>query len=333
MLSLVLGWPREAMPERSRTLVARADAVWIWPGIPLTLRRGIEIVPVAAETIRFWITRLHGPDALDKDILRAVANAAQYLKAGDESGAQTMLDALRLTELSYDGEALMCAVADHLGVEALDLPLRASLRTWTAQDIALHLPIFKRHAEAARVLAKGGIPFDPQKHPRWPAGTPELQGGRFAPANSENPQIVDVQYRGHFHDEFVDYLVNLQREGGGIAIKSVPLTTVTGITCVADALMKPPGQPVFILEVKTGDDPTFTFSQALCYPWAVLGNHVTSINPEVTQLGLLPGLPFPSMNVVVMRAKEPGQPFFGDIITRDNLEGFLKKLLQMSGRH
>ena len=57
MLSRILGWPRECVPEHPRTLVAKGDAVWIWPGIPLTLQRGTEILPVDAETIRFWITR------------------------------------------------------------------------------------------------------------------------------------------------------------------------------------------------------------------------------------------------------------------------------------
>lgn len=203
MLTLALGWPRERVPERSRTLVAKGDAVWVWPGIPLTLRRGTEVIPVAAEKIRAWLTRLHGPEALDKDLLRAVASAARCLAAGDPIAAQKALDALGLTELSHDGEALMRAVADHLGVKTLDLPLRASTRTWSAQDIALHLPIFKQHAEAARVLAKEIIPFDPQnhpgfdpqKHPRWPAGAPDSQGGEFAPADASGVSIIPVVSR------------------------------------------------------------------------------------------------------------------------------------------
>ncbi|MHB8885821.1 MAG: hypothetical protein ACYC5H_12240 [Methylovirgula sp.] len=189
MFSLALGWQRERVPECPPTLVVTADAVWIWPGIPLTQRRGTEILPVAAESIRFWITRLHGPEAIDRDILRAVERAAECLKAGDEAGAQHVLDDLQLTELSQDGAVLIRAVADRLGATALDLPLRASMRTWNAQDIARLLPICKRHMDAARVLAKGAVPFapldgagwDPEKHPRWPAGTPDSQGGQFAP--------------------------------------------------------------------------------------------------------------------------------------------------------
>lgn len=51
--------------ERCRTLVACGGAVWIWPGIPLTVRRGAEIVPLPDATISFWVSRLHGPEVLD----------------------------------------------------------------------------------------------------------------------------------------------------------------------------------------------------------------------------------------------------------------------------
>jgi hypothetical protein len=174
------------VPDHPRTLVAKDDTVWIWPGIPLTRQCGDEILPVAAETVHFWITRLHGPGALDKDLLRVVERAAHRLKAGDALGAQHQLDALGLNELSQDGAALMKAIADHIGVGTLDLPVRASMRTWNAQDVALHLPIFKRHVDAARALAKGAIPFDPLKHPRWQAGAPDRQGGQFAPAGQSD---------------------------------------------------------------------------------------------------------------------------------------------------
>lgn len=182
-------------PERARTLVASNGAVWIWPGIPLTMRRGAEIVPVAETTIRFWVSRLHGPEALDRNLSRAVAYAAERLAADDEVCAQWAIDALQLTELSQDGASLSQAIADSLGVPAPDLPLRATLRTWNEHDIALHLPLFKLHAEAARHLAKGIIPFDPEKHPRWEAGAPDSQGGRFAPAGGSDASVIPVAAR------------------------------------------------------------------------------------------------------------------------------------------
>ena len=143
--------------------------------------------------------QLHGPDALYKETLRAVDRAAQCLKANDDIGAQHELDALGLTELSLDGEAMMRAVADDLGIKALDLPLRASMRTWNARDIARLLPIFKKHRDAARSLAKGFVvfnPWDAEDHPRWPAGAPASQGGEFAPAGESEAAVVPVATRG-----------------------------------------------------------------------------------------------------------------------------------------
>jgi hypothetical protein len=227
MTAFAFDWPRERVPERSRTLVAKGRTVWIWPGIPLTSLRGGEIVPADAETIRFWVTRLHGPEALDKGILRSVAIAADCLKRGNETAAQAELDSLRLIELSQDGALLMRAVAPHIGIEALDLPLRASMQTWNAQDIALHLPIYKRHAEAAQGLTKGVMPFaplgeggwDPAKHPRWPAGAPDSQGGQFAPGD-EGDFASGGDPQGH--DRFADHIIQIAAKGpylpGGVIL-------------------------------------------------------------------------------------------------------------------
>jgi hypothetical protein len=165
-------------------------------GLALRLRRGAEIVPVADATIRFRISRLHGPAALDRNLSRAIASAAQRLTVGDDIGAQRAIDGLQLTELSQDGALLACAISDDLCVPKPNLPTRATLRTWNARDIALHLPIYKLHVEAARALAKGVIPFDPQRHPRWPAGAEESQGGQFAPAGgASDASVIPVAVR------------------------------------------------------------------------------------------------------------------------------------------
>lgn len=198
MFLAAFGAARACVLERARTLVAKAGAVWIWPGIPLTARQGTAIVPISAEAIRFWVSRLHGPEALDKDILGAASRAARCLTLGDDFGAQRALDALRLTELSRDGAALMRAIADHLDIDALDVPLRAGPRTWAARDIAIHLPFFKRYFEAGQLLAKGIIPFDESKHPRWPAGAPESQGGQFAPGDASGASVIPVAARRRY---------------------------------------------------------------------------------------------------------------------------------------
>ncbi|MGB6175147.1 MAG: hypothetical protein WBF43_02135, partial [Methylocella sp.] len=174
MRTLVFGKARMA----ARTLVARADGVFMWPGIALTERRGAACVPIAADVARFWISRLHGPEADEWAVLRCLSIAAQKLSDGDEAGAQQALDASGPTRLSADGLALMRAVAGSLGVAPLDLPWAEGPRLWRATDIAAHLPLFKDYAPAAGLLAKAGA-WDESKHPRWPAGSEDHQGGRF----------------------------------------------------------------------------------------------------------------------------------------------------------
>jgi hypothetical protein len=177
MRAVVSGKPRMA----ARTLLARAGGVFMWPGIALTERRGAACVPIAEDVARFWISRLHGPDANDWAVLRCLAFAAQKLSDGDEAGAQTALDASGLTRLSPDGLALMRAVAGSLGIGPLDLPWAEGPRLWRAEDIAAHLPFFKDYAVTAGLLAKAGA-WDESKHPRVPAGSRE--GGQFQSAGA-----------------------------------------------------------------------------------------------------------------------------------------------------
>jgi hypothetical protein len=91
-------------------------------GRPADGEAGAPCVPIAADVARFWITRLHGPDANDSAAVRSLGIAAQQLSEGDEAGAQKALDASGLTRLSPDGVVLMRAVAGSLGIGPLDLP-------------------------------------------------------------------------------------------------------------------------------------------------------------------------------------------------------------------
>ncbi|MGH6834945.1 MAG: hypothetical protein ACREC9_05180 [Methylocella sp.] len=190
MHDLVFGKARVA----ARTLLARLGHVWIWPGIPLTEKRGAACVPIAADDARFWITRLHGPEANDSTVLRCLDIAAQKLNESDEAGAQNALDANGLTRLSSDGTVLMRAVASSLGIAPLDLPWEDGPRLWRAEVIDAHLPFFKEHAPAVDLLAKAGV-WDEPKHPRWPAGSPDHQGARFnygegeADAGNDSPNV------------------------------------------------------------------------------------------------------------------------------------------------
>ena len=174
MHALVFGKARTS----ARTLVARAGGVFMWPGIPLTEKRGAACVPIAPDVARFWISRLHGPEANDWAVLWCLGVAARKLSDGDEAGAQQALDASGPTRLSSDGAVLMRAVANQFGIDPLDLPWTEGPRLWRVEDIAAHLPLFKDYAPVAGLLAKAGA-WDESKHPRWPAGSEDHQGGQF----------------------------------------------------------------------------------------------------------------------------------------------------------
>jgi hypothetical protein len=171
MHALVSGKARMAAPARS--LLARAGGVWMWPGVPLTERRGAAHVPVAPEVARFWISRLYGPAANDSAVLRCLDVATQKLNENDEAGAQKALDTSGLSRLSPDGVVLARAVAGSLGIAPLDLQWADGPRLWRAEDIAAHLPLFKDYAAGAGLAGA----WDESKHPRVPGGSPE--GGRF----------------------------------------------------------------------------------------------------------------------------------------------------------
>ncbi|MGO9008161.1 MAG: hypothetical protein ACLQIQ_00070 [Beijerinckiaceae bacterium] len=194
MHSLVHGL-RERAATRPRTLIASHGKVWLWPGIALTSRRGDQIVASSGETIRFWITRLHGPDALYTEAVHCIERAAEHLTRGDENTAQCALDAIGLNRLSSDGAALMWSVAKKLDLEWFDMPVRPGPRCLTARDIAMQVPFFEEVFDRAAPLAKFG-PFDPLKHPRWPAGAPDSQGGEFADADESGAAIIPVGTRG-----------------------------------------------------------------------------------------------------------------------------------------
>jgi hypothetical protein len=111
-----------------------------------------------------------------------------------------------------------------------------------------------------------------------------------------------------YHDFLVEHLADVTRKAGGVAIESVRLVGITGDVAVADLVVKPVGWPFpFIIEVKTGNDPTLSLSQAKVYALALVGGHVTSNDPAVAKLGLVPGTPFPPLPVLAVYTRGPGE--------------------------
>jgi hypothetical protein len=95
MHALVFGKARTS--ALARMLLARADAVWMWPRIALLERRSAASEPVGADS------------------------AVNKLSDRDEAGAQRTLDTNGLDRLLSDGAALARPVANSLGIVPPDL--------------------------------------------------------------------------------------------------------------------------------------------------------------------------------------------------------------------
>ena len=211
----------------ARTLLARAGGVFMWPGIALTERRGAACVPIAADIARFWISRLHGPEADDWAVLRCLAIAAQKLSEGDEAGAQRALDASGPIRLSADGVVLVRAVAGSLGIGPLDLPWAEGPRLWRARDIAAHLPLFKDYAPHGGLARQGGasdefltsaLAWWLSRSSRWPVqsgeGGPISEGRSVSSDNGGNGEhLPEVPRSDHRRERGVERLSEAPRTG------------------------------------------------------------------------------------------------------------------------
>ncbi len=93
------------LPSRSRTLLVRGGDVWLWPGIRLTKRRGRNVQPINIENARFWLTKLHGPEANTRPLSAILARAAELLNQECDVAAQTVLDHAGFERLSPEGAA------------------------------------------------------------------------------------------------------------------------------------------------------------------------------------------------------------------------------------
>ncbi len=165
--------------------------------------------------------------------------------------------------------------------------------------------------------AKSG--YDPNEprddHGRW---TSEEQGSSAKPVRvptgdsdhnprpshsdqQQNPLLEDVDYNGEFHDQLVSEYAENARKAGKKAYTEVRLIGPDGRGIRADLLVEGrPGELPYVVEVKTGLDPTFTDNQRVIYPLTELGGHVYSPDPIVANLGLEPNTLLPPLQVVVL---------------------------------
>jgi hypothetical protein len=162
-------------------------------------------------------------------------------------------------------------------------------------------------------------PDDP-KHPGWPTGAPGGRGGKFRPRNGDGSPIdvlgptPVVDFSGGFHDVVVKAWVDYFQKNG------IPVVTKPGLRFIGanpsiigypDMMVKLPGTlGLTVIEVKTGGDPPPTDNQAAYLPMLQIGGHIYSTDARISQLGLVPGVPFPPLPVVILYAPGPNQPYF-----------------------
>ena len=142
-----------------------------------------------------------------------------------------------------------------------------------------------------------------------PADGADSGGGHSSPQDGgADAVLIPAAYQGHYHDEVVELLRQITVAGGGRAVTQVPLTAVDGTTAIADSIVYLPGHGSFAVEVKTGENPTFTPAQRRIYPMLQVGGHITSSDPTIAVVGLAPGQPLPPLRVLIYWAVAPGRP-------------------------
>ena len=190
-------------PMPPRTLACTADGIWLWPGTPLTEKRGVALVPIPAPHLYQHVATLHGPAVHPVALARMIERATACLNRGRLEEADQILAAVPLPPVSFDGAALMQAIGRRLGVSVPDVEIAG----WPSASppalfdqlvrvddrklaVALALePVFNPDLQR---IAPANVPFDPVLHPRWPAGQPD--GGQFRPRDGNG--IVPVQWQG-----------------------------------------------------------------------------------------------------------------------------------------
>ncbi len=120
--------------------------------------------------------------------------------------------------------------------------------------------------------------------------------------------IVDAAYQGDFHDAVRDAFADALTKGGNTVLKEVPITLPGDqpVSAKIDILVRTQVGYVFGIEVKTGNDPTFTYAQSIVYPHVEAGNIVVSDDTRIGAVILTPGVPWPHIDLYVVYASGPG---------------------------
>jgi hypothetical protein len=172
--------------------------------------------------------------------------------------------------------------------------------------------------QAARLMARKYSPDQPRVPGGQSGGGQWTDGGGGAGQPIEevlrNPELAallqNVAYPGDFHDLVRDYLVKGLRAGGSIVETEVSLVLPgpPPIEARIDILARNPTGLLYGIDVKTGENPTFTPQQMIVYPHAIGGAGVLSFDAKILSLGLTPGRPLPAFAIDAVYTRGYGQP-------------------------
>jgi len=130
------------------------------------------------------------------------------------------------------------------------------------------------------------------------------------PSPSGNPNIADVADNTTYHNWLRDEFAALLKKAGNTVLTEVPfiLPTTTPVEARMDIIFRTIDGKVVALEVKTGDDPTFTPNQLIVYPHLETDGVLITNDPRVLQLGLPLATPLPQIETLILRNLGPNQP-------------------------
>jgi RecB family exonuclease len=99
----------------------------------------------------------------------------------------------------------------------------------------------------------------------------------------------------------------------GVAAVKTPAVRAIGpdnsVIGYPDIIVVLPGVGLAVIEVKTGEIPTYTPNQTAYFPQIQIGGHIYTTDTRIAQLGLAPGVPFPPTPVYILHAPGPGREY------------------------
>jgi hypothetical protein len=125
------------------------------------------------------------------------------------------------------------------------------------------------------------------------------------------PQIVVTAYNGKFHDQLVNDLASGMNASGWHVMTEMPLCLENGVCARADIFGTNPAGQLTVLEVKTGQNPSFTPNQLAVYPHLSAGGLVMSPSLQISQFGFVPGAPLPPIvGGLLYQANATSPPYY-----------------------